>query len=144
MDLKEKILSLLMESSTITEKFIELVISRLEDLTYAISEGDAFALAFTMQTVENTIRNSCNTTFIPDGLTFIAVDMVCGQFLLQKKQTNSLGDTFDVDTAIKSVKLGDANVTFDGEGSDSKLDSFLNYLMNHGKGEFICYRRIRW
>lgn len=144
MDLKEKILSLLMESSTITEKFIELVISRLEDLTYVISESDVFSLTFTMQTVENTIRNSCNTASIPDGLTFIAVDMVCGQFLSQKKQTNSLGDSFDVDTAIKSVKLGDANVTFDEEGSDSKLDRFFNYLMNHGKGELICYRRIRW
>lgn len=144
MDLKEKILSLLMESSTITEKFIELVISRLEDLTYVMAEGDAFALAFAMQTVENTIRNSCNTASIPDGLMFIAVDMVCGQFLSQKKQTHSLGDSFDVDTAIKSVKLGDANVTFDDEGSDSKLDRFFNYLMNHGKGEFICYRRIRW
>ena len=144
MDLKEKILSLLMESSTITEKFIELVISRLEDLTYVMVEGDAFALAFAMQTVENTIRNSCNTASIPDGLMFIAVDMVCGQFLSQKKQTNSLGDSFDIDTAIKSVKLGDANVTFDDEGSDSKLDRLFNYLMNHGKGEFICYRRIRW
>lgn len=144
MDLKEKILSLMMESSTITEKFIELVISRLEDLTYAVVEGDTFAIAFAMQTVENTIRNSCNTASIPDGLTFIAVDMVCGQFLMQKKQTNSLGDSFDVDTAIKSVKLGDANVSFDDEGSDSKLDRFFNYLMNYGKGEFICYRRIRW
>lgn len=144
MDSKEKILSLLMESSTITEKFIELVISRLEDLTYLMNEGDAFALAFTIQIVENNIRNSCNTASIPDGLTFIAVDMVCGQFLSQKKQTNSLGDSFDIDTAIKSVKLGDANVTFDDEGSDSKLDRFFNYLMNHGKDEFVCYRRIRW
>lgn len=144
MDLKEKLLSLLMESSTITERFIELVISRLEDLTYVIGEGDVFSLTFIMQTVENTIRNSCNTASIPDGLTFIAVDMVCGQFLSHKKQTNSLGDSFDIDTAIKSVKLGDVNVAFDEEGSDSKLDRFFNYLMNHGKDEFICYRRIRW
>lgn len=144
MDLKEKILSLLMESSTITEKFIELVISRLESLTYAVVEGDAFALTFTMQMIENTIRNSCNTASIPDGLIFIAVDMVCGQFLIQKKQTNSLGESFNIDTAIKSVKLGDVNVSLGDESNESKLDWLFSYLMNHGKDEFICYRRIRW
>lgn len=144
MDLKEKILSLLMESSSITEKFIELVISRLESLTYAVVEGDAFALTFTMQMIENTIRNSCNTASIPDGLIFIAVDMVCGQFLIQKKQTNSLGESFNIDTAIKSVKLGDVNVSLSDASDESRLDWLFNYLMNHGKDEFICYRRIRW
>lgn len=133
-----------MESSTITEKFIELVISRLESLTYAIVEGDVFALAFTMQTVESTIRNSCNTASIPDGLTFIAVDMVCGQFLIQKKQTNSLGESFNLDTAIKSIKLGDVNVSMSDASDESKLDWLFSYLMNHGKDEFVCYRRIRW
>ena len=133
-----------MESSTITEKFIELVISRLEDLTYVMGESDAFALAFTIQTVENTIRNSCNTASIPDGLIFIAVDMACGQFLMQKKQTNSLGESFNIDNAIKSIKLGDVNVSLGDTSDESKLDWLFGYLMNHGKDEFVCYRRIRW
>lgn len=133
-----------MTSSTITEKFIELVISRLKDLTYEVIDEDAFSLAFTIQTVENTIRNSCNTASIPDGLLFIAVDMVCGQFLMQKKQTNTLGDSFVIDTAIKSVKLGDVNVSLDDTSNESKLDWLFSYLMKHGESEFVCYRRMQW
>lgn len=144
MNVKDAILALLMTSSTITEKFIELVILRLKDLTYEVIDEDAFSLAFNMQTVENTIRNSCNTASIPDGLLFIAVDMVCGQFLMQKKQTNSLGDSFDVDLAIKSVKLGDVNVSLGDKSDESKLDWLFSYLMKHGESEFVCYRRICW
>ncbi|WP_418527330.1 hypothetical protein [Longicatena caecimuris] len=144
MDMKDVILSLLMESSTITEKFIELTLSRLKSLTYTVKNDDAFTLSFLLQKVENTIRNSCNTTSIPDGLVFIAVDMVCGEFLMNLKQTNSLGDSFNAEMAIKQVKLGDADVSFDDENENKKLDELFSYMMNHGKGEFICYRKIRW
>lgn len=98
-----------------------------------------------MQQVENTIRNSCNTTSIPDGLMFIAIDMVCGQFLINMKQAGLLNDSFDIDTAITKVKLGDTDVSFnENDNVDQKLDQLFSYMMNHGKDEFICYRKLRW
>lgn len=143
--MNEKILSLLMESSKLTEKFIELVISRLKSLTYEVKEGDEFSLSFLMQKVENTIRNSCNTASIPDGLIFIAVDMVCGEFLMNLKQAGLLDDSFNIDYAITQVKLGDTNVSFNENDSISKkLDQLFTYMMNRGKDEFICYRKLRW
>jgi len=45
---------------------LELVKKRLESFGYELQEGDEFALAFSIQKVENTIKNDCNTPSIPD------------------------------------------------------------------------------
>lgn len=143
MDIKEEIQSLL-DGSTISEKFIELVIKRLESLTYEVQVGDGFLIAFLIQKVENTIRNSCNTTSIPSGLNFIATDMICGEFLMNKKQTDSLGEMFDFDSAVKQVSFGDTTVSLGGESMEQKLNSLFSYMINYGKDEFVCYRKMRW
>jgi len=143
MELNEIIFRLLMSNSALDKVFIDLVISRLASLTYVAKQDDAFSLAFLMQKVENTIRNECNTASIPDGLIYIAADMVCGEFLMNKKQTNSL-ESFDIESAVKSVKIGDINVSFDDDGAELKLDKLFSYLMNYGKSEILCYRQIKW
>ena len=74
------------------------------------------------------------------------MDMSCGEFLFAKKQTGQLeiGD-LDLTGAISSIKEGDTQVNFNGDESDSdKVDILLNYLLNSGKGELVCYRKIRW
>ena len=63
---------------------------------------------------------------------------------MNKKQTNSLGDSFSIDSALKNVKLGDTTVQFEGESDETKLNSLTNYLMNCGINEFVCYRKIKW
>ena len=128
---------------------LEMVKARLESFGYEIQEGDEFALTFAIQKVENIIKNDCNVSSIPDGLVHIAVDMAVGEFLTAKKtfSPDSIAG-LDLDVAIKQIQTGDTNTVFaTGEGSltaEQRLNNFLNYLLTYGRGEFSCYRKIRW
>lgn len=117
---------------------------RLQSLGYVIKPGDENIIPFVMEKVESTIKSSCNTTSIPEGLTNIAIDMVCGEFLYFKKQSGQL-EEFDTEVAVKKVKLGDTDITFDESLSpEQRLDNLIHNLKSSGKEEFSCYRRIRW
>lgn len=128
---------------------LEQVKERLESFGYVLKDGDKAALAFSIQKVENTIKNDCNVLEIPEGLRGVAVDMAVGEFLTAKK-TFSPGDIegMDLDFAVKQIQEGDTNTVFaTGEGSltpEQRLNNLLNYLLTHGRDEFSCYRRIRW
>jgi len=106
-------------------------------------------LTFSIQKVENTIKNDCNVPSIPDGLANIAIDMAIGEFLMAKK-TFSPDDIegLDLDFAVKQIQEGDTNTVFaTGEASltpEQRLNNFLNHLLTHGRDEFACYRRLRW
>lgn len=130
------------------------VTERLASFGYTVTADDTWVLGFISEKVESSIKNDCgvydtasSSVVIPNELHGIAVDMVCGEFLYLKKQTGQL-EGFDLDTALKTVQAGDTTVTFAiGEGSmtpEQRLNSFISYLMTNGKGEFICYRRIKW
>ena len=128
---------------------LERVKERLESLGYALKDGDEVILTFSIQKVENTIKNDCNVPSIPDGLMNIAIDMAIGEFLTAKK-TFSPDDIagLDLDFAVKQIQEGDTNTVFaTGEASltpEQRLNNFLNYLLAHGRDEFSCYRRLRW
>ena len=68
---------------------LEMVKERLKSFGYELQEGDEIALTFSIQKVENTIKNDCNTPSIPDGLVNIAVDMVQGIGLLNSFHSES-------------------------------------------------------
>ncbi len=128
---------------------LERIKERLRSIGYAVKDSDDIAINFAMQKVENTIKNDCNISAIPDGLMNIAIDMVVGEFLMSKK-TFAPNDllNFNLDSAIKQIQEGDTNISFAvGEGSktdEQRLDSFIDYLLNYGRDEFITYRRFRW
>ena len=128
---------------------LERVKERLQSLGYTVKDSDDIAINFAMQKVENTIKNDCNISAIPDGLMNIAIDMVVGEFLMSKK-TFAPNDllNFNLDSAVKQIQEGDTNISFAvGEGSktdEQRLDSFIDYLLNYGRDEFITYRRFRW
>lgn len=128
---------------------LERVKERLQSLGYTVKDSDDIAINFAMQKVENTIKNDCNISAIPDGLMNIAIDMVVGEFLMSKK-TFAPNDllNFNLDSAVKQIQEGDTNISFaTGEGSrtdEQRLDSFIDYLLNYGRDEFITYRRFRW
>ena len=127
---------------------LERIKERLRSIGYAVKDSDDIAINFAMQKVENTIKNDCNISAIPDGLMNIAIDMVVGEFLMSKK-TFAPNDllNFNLDSAIKQIQEGDTNISFAvGEGSktdEQRLDSFIDYLLNYGRDEFITYRRFR-
>lgn len=128
---------------------LEQVKKRLESFGYALKDGDNAILAFSIQKAENTIKNDCNVSSIPDGLINIAIDMAVGEFLTAKK-TFTPEDIvgLDLDFAIKQIQEGDTNTVFaTGEGSltpEQRLNNLLNFLLTRGRDEFSCYRRIRW
>lgn len=128
---------------------LERVKERLQSLGYTVKDSDDIAINFAMQKVENTIKNDCNISAIPDGLMHVAINMVVGEFLMSKK-TFAPNDllNFNLDSAIKQIQEGDTNISFAvGEGSktdEQRLDSFIDYLLNYGRDEFVTYRRFRW
>lgn len=128
---------------------LEKVKERLQSFGYTLKDGDEVILNFSIQKVENTIKNDCNVSSIPDGLVNIAVDMAIGEFLTAKK-TFSPNDIagLDLDFAVKQIQTGDTNTVFaTGESSltpEQRLNAFVSYLLTYGRNEFSCYRKIRW
>ena len=136
----------IMVNTSLSESFYESVLKRLVSFGYNLEEDDAWVICFTMQKVENHIKNSCNTTSVPDGLFNVAVDMVCGEFLFAKKQIGKLTfENLDLDGAIESIKEGDVTIQFaNGMSDEEKFNLFLNYLIHNGEGDFVCYRKLQW
>lgn len=136
----------IMTNTSLSESFFEAVLKRLVSFGYDLKEDDGWMICFAMQKVENHIKNSCNTTSVPDGLFNVAVDMVCGEFLFTKKQTGKLELTdLDLDGAIASISEGDTSVQFaSGSSDEDKFNSFLDYLLHNGEGDFVCYRKLKW
>ena len=136
----------IMTNTSLSEPFYKAVLKRLASFGYRLKESDSWAVCFAIQKVENQIKNSCNTTSIPDGLFNVAVDMVCGEFLFTKKQTGQLElADLDLDGAITQIHEGDVTVQFAGGSSDEdKFNSFLNHLLHNGEGDFVCYRKLKW
>ncbi len=122
---------------------------RLESFGYLLKDGDEVILAFSLQKVENTIKNDCNVSSVPKGLVSIAIDMAVGEFLTAKKAfTPDDIAGLNLDYAVKQIQVGDTNTVFaTGEGNltpEQRLNSFLSYLLTHGRDEFSCYRKLRW
>lgn len=122
---------------------------RLASFGYAMKDGDEAILAFSAQKVENTIKNDCNISSIPDGLMNIAIDMAAGEFLLSKKAFDPAAlEGLDLEYAVKQVQAGDTNTVFaTGEGCltpEQRLDAFLRHLLAYGRDEFSCYRKVKW
>lgn len=128
---------------------LEKVKERLQSFGYTLKDGDEVILNFSIQKVENTIKNDCNVSSIPDGLVNIAIDMAIVEFLTAKK-TFSPNDIagLDLDFAVKQIQTGDTNTVFaTGESSltpEQRLNAFVSYLLTYGRDEFSCYRKIRW
>jgi hypothetical protein len=128
---------------------LEKVKERLQSFGYTLKDGDEVILNFSIQKVENTIKNDCNVSSIPDGLVNIAIDMAIGEFLTAKKTFSPNDITgLDLDFAVKQIQTGDTNTVFaTGEGSltpEQRLSAFISYLLTYGRDEFSCYRKIRW
>lgn len=124
----------------------ELVVDRLVSLGYTPVDEDSWVIAFSAQKTINHVLNVTNCSEVPNGLTHVVVDMICGEFLNSKFMSGQLDlEGLDVDGMIQSVQQGDTSVTFSAEGSDeAKLKGLLSWLMNGKEGDLLCYRKMRW
>lgn len=129
--------------------FVKMVVQRLLNFGLKLEETDYWNIMFCMNKALNHVKNSCNIRCIPKELYEIIVDRICGEFLFNKHKTNQLTlENFDFDVAVKQLQEGDTTIQFAiGEGSmtdEQKITSLINYLLNYGEGDFICYRKLKW
>ncbi len=127
----------------------EKTVKRLKSFGYEIKADDKFALIFAVEKVTNTIKNECNVSAVPEGLMNIAVDMAAGEFLGAKKAFSPAEiEGLNLELAVKQIQVGDTNTVFAvGEGSltpEQRFDLFIEHLLNYGRREFSCYRKIKW
>lgn len=128
---------------------LETAKERLRCFGYELKDGDEAVLYFGVQQAENTIKNDCNVSAVPDGLINIAADMAVGEFLTAKKAFAPADISgIDLEYAVKQIQAGDTNTVFAvGSGSltpEQRLDSFISYLLNYGREQFACFRRLKW
>jgi len=149
-DIETRLASLTFTQMAVQElggQFLFDVSKLLESLGYDLKPEDDWLLGFTIQKVETYIKNDCNVLVVPQGLYYVMVNMVVGQFLFTMKSSGKLVG-FNFEAAIKQVQEGDTSVTFAiGDGSltpEQRFDSLLSYLVNFGKGELVSFRCIKW
>ena len=127
------------------------VVMRLSALGVALSSApsssDDMLLKHAIDKVTNHINNQTNLTMIPLGLKEIAIDMVVGEFLLNKKAMGLLDiETLNFEAVAKQVQDGDTNVVFaidNNNTPEAQFDAFILYLQ-HGNTDFIKYRVLTW
>lgn len=129
-----------------SESFIGAVLNRLSSFGYEVTSSDDWLIAFCIQKVNTHINNTCNTLSVPDGLFYVAVDRVCGEFLSSLKNTGKLVlEDLDLDGAITQIKEGDTTVNFaTGTSQDELFTAFVKYLQTEGAGDEVCYRKLKW
>lgn len=124
----------------------ENVVERLVSFGYVPTDADSWVIAYSIKGTVNHVLNEINRLTVPEGLTEVVVDMVCGEVLNAKFLSGQLDmNSLDLDGMIQSVKEGDTQVNFSAEGSDeAKLKNLLSWLIQ-GKGcDLLCYRKMRW
>lgn len=126
----------------------EAVVLRLAMLGYEVTEDDKTGLDYLISKCEKDILADINQKVLPDGLFYILVDMVAGQFMYNKKAAGAL-DGFDFEAPAKSISEGDISVTFAGASdgvltADARFDALLNTLMHPAESTLAAFRRMRW
>ena len=125
---------------------VEDVVKRLVSFGYIPTDADTWVIAYSTKGTVKHILNEINRQTVPDGLTEVVVDMICGEVLNEKFLSGQLDLTnLDLDGMIQSVKQGDTQVNFSAEGSDeAKLKGLLSWLIQGKGSDLLCYRKMQW
>lgn len=124
--------------------FLDKIDLRLQSFSYELQSDDVWIIGFCIQSVASTIKNECNIATIPKELEAMAVDMVCGEFLAEKKALGQLNEE-QVEPIIKSISEGDTSYTYaEEESKDKLLSKVLDTMRKGNESELLKYRRIVW
>lgn len=128
----------------LTPEFVDDVDRRFQSLSYCLQEGEDWVIQFIIQSVSNTIKNQCNTNRIPKGLYTVAINMVCGEYLMTQKTLGRLSNEQE-QAIIKSIEEGDTKITYADEKAKSEVfHTFVKSLCTGYEKEFARYRRLSW
>ena len=121
----------------------------LSAINFKFTDSDTWMLNFCIEKVTNTIKNECNISQIPDGLYYIAVQMIVGEFLMAKKNSGQTDgfESIDFSAVAKQIQEGDTNITFAvGDASltpEQRIDTLIGFLLNNRKSQFVTYRCLK-
>ena len=125
------------------EQLSETVSQRLQTIGYTVKNEDDFLLKYSISKSENYIKNFCNIDIIPDELFYVEVDIICGNFLKEKKSVGQL-DGFEFNGEVKSISEGDTSIIYAGvESVSEQVDKLIKNFLDKGD-ELICFRKIKW
>lgn len=123
------------------------IVKRLNQLGYVATDSDYEQVDFELEKIVNYTLNYCNVNEVPAIIYPRLIDRVCSEFLYYKKNSGSLGG-FNYDAVIKSIKEGDATITYAvGQGEDTpenRFDSFVKQLERGYDKWCTPHRRLRW
>jgi hypothetical protein len=127
---------------------IEEVKDRLSQFGYEVVESDNLILNFIMSKVVAEIKRDCNILLIPSDIEPIVIDMICGEFLFEKKSLSPTNFFIDLSAAVKSITEGDTKVDFAiGSGdltNEARLDKLIDCLRYGNKHIFNSVRCLSW
>ena len=129
--------------SDLPESFCRILLRRLDGIGYQAE--DSFPLAFSVRKAEVEILDYCHIDLIPSVLYPLLTDRAIGKYLYDLKQTGNLDmEALDLSGAVSELKEGDVSISFSGSSDEAKLDQLLQAMMEAGKGQLACYRKIRF
>lgn len=129
--------------SDLPESFCRILIRRLDVIGCHVEES--FPLAFVVRKAEVEILDYCHIDLIPSVLYPLLADRAVGKYLYDLKQTGKLEiESLDLSGVVSELKEGDVSISFSGSSDEAKLDQLLQMLMETGKGQLACYRRVRF
>lgn len=133
---------------TAVDPLSEAVVALLDALGVTGAADDPL-LPYMINSVTERVKNETNQPEIPDGLRYVAVELVVGEYLTFKKNAGQLDiNGLDLEAAVKQIQEGDTNTVFAiGEGSltpEQRLEVLISRLVRDRTREFIRYRRLVW
>ena len=121
----------------------EKTILELEALGLTVTESNIVIIRSRLERVTAFVKNFCNREDIPEGLEPAVADMAAGETLLQMASFGLLPQGFDVNQALKSIRLGDTDVTF-ADSEAVNFDAAVSRMRDGAKAELYRYRKMRW
>lgn len=93
-----------------------------------------FILEFTLEKVEDTIRNYCNIKEVPTGLSNVVLSMTMELYRVENFGSEEEGKD------IKSISVGDTTTAFETKSSKD----ISKELLKDYKAQIEPFRRVKW
>ncbi len=120
---------------------------KLDSLGYKLKQEDLPLLENLNGCCDEYIKSFCSIEKIPDELLYARADMICGEFLLNKKTCGQLDiESLCFDDNVKSIQEGDVSVVFGDNASDAqkRAEALIEHLIYRLGKELLNYRCVKW
>nr|DAM85200.1 MAG TPA: tail connector protein [Caudoviricetes sp.] len=122
-------------------KFTEAVNMQVRQITGKdVSKEDTTLLKYISLDVETHIKNFINYSCVPNGLSYVWVNLTTARYIEVKLSSNAWQD--NELNVPKSIRLGDTTVELTGDDVKTRLMGAIEALRR--EDDMKCYRRLKW